>query len=312
VTPVEAAYLRRLTARLRLLEPGLYEKEIQAYKLIREAVSEAEIVRMIQSGALDQMIAELLADEVVDPALRPLRLLLHQTLTKSASLGVRDMPSWLQAPFGVISPQVLEAAETLDTRVIQNLIKPELRETFRQHVINGLTEGVGPREIARGARASLGLAPNQERAVRNFERMLREGDAEALTRKLRDRRFDRTILRGNLTEAQIETQVNAYRRRMIAHNAETHARTATLSAQKHGQRLSWEDAISRGVVDRSQLRRIWTTVGDDRVRDEHVAMNGEVATWDGLYSNGDRIPGDGDYNCRCFEKVAVAQAQMAA
>jgi len=36
---------------------------------------------------------------------------------------------------------------------------------------------------------------------------------------------------------------------------------------------------------------------DDRVRDEHAAMNGEIVDIDKPFSNGEMYPGD--VNCRC-------------
>jgi len=38
---------------------------------------------------------------------------------------------------------------------------------------------------------------------------------------------------------------------------------------------------------------------DSRERDSHIAMEGDTVPWDQLYSNGQMIPGDTEYNCRC-------------
>ncbi len=37
-------------------------------------------------------------------------------------------------------------------------------------------------------------------------------------------------------------------------------------------------------------------------RDEHVPMNGETVPYDQPYSNGQMIPGEGDYNCGCLSR----------
>jgi hypothetical protein len=149
----------------------------------------------------------------------------------------------------------------------------------------------------------IGLAPNQLKAVDNFRQMLETGDAEALTRALRDRRFDKTIrnaLKGDgLTPEQIDRMTDAYRKRFLAFNAETNTRTAALDAQKLGQRLTWEQAVARGDVDGSRLTKRWSGTLDDRERDSHLAMEGETVPWDQPYSNGQMQPGDSEYNCRC-------------
>jgi len=41
----------------------------------------------------------------------------------------------------------------------------------------------------------------------------------------------------------------------------------------------------------------WITARDDRVRDEHAAMDGETVPLDGMFSNG--MEGPGEPNCRC-------------
>jgi hypothetical protein len=69
---------------------------------------------------------------------------------------------------------------------------------------------------------------------------------------------------GALTETQIEKMTAAYRRKMVAFNTETIARTATLDALKLGQRLSWEAAIENGYVAEERVFKTWVGVMDSR------------------------------------------------
>jgi len=87
-------------------------------------------------------------------------------------------------------------------------------------------------------------------------------------------------------------------------------RTATLDALKKGQDLSWRDAIEKGVVV-GTLTKTWVTVHDDRVRPEHVAMDGQTVPFDAPYSNGQMVPGETDYNCRCISRVTVKREPIA-
>lgn len=315
MTPLESQLLARITARASRLQPELAKRLLAAYRLIRDNLTTTEMTRLIQGGNAERLIDELLNDQALENAFRPLRVYVDQAVMDAGNLASRDLPSPLRGQvFDVLNPKVIEAARTLDTRVITGL-KVEVRETVRQHVIAGLEEGVGPSTIARGIRDVVALAPNQEAAVRNFRRMLEEGDAEAFTRKLRDRRFDRTLAKafaedGKLPVAKIDTMTDAYRRRMVALNAETQTRSAAVDAMRAGQRASWEEAIERGAVDRSALFKTWVTVGDDRVRPEHAAMNGQRVPFDQPYSNGDMVPGQGDYNCRCIERISIVRGSV--
>jgi SPP1 gp7 family putative phage head morphogenesis protein len=68
------------------------------------------------------------------------------------------------------------------------------------------------------------------------------------------------------------------------------ARTETTKGATHA---TIEAARQSGLVDMKQ----WITARDDRVRDEHAAMDGETVPLDGRFSNG--LEGPGEPNCRC-------------
>jgi hypothetical protein len=144
--------------------------------------------------------------------------------------------------------------------------------------------------------------------VRTFEKALRGEGRNPLDYKLRDRRFDGTIRKGTITEAQIETQVAAYRRKMEAFHANTVARTTALDSTKLAQRLSWEDAIEQGLVDRHRMTKTWVGVLDDRERETHRQMEAVTVGFDEEFvlPDGKRqmIPGENEYNCRCIARYA--------
>jgi hypothetical protein len=117
--------------------------------------------------------------------------------------------------------------------------------------------------------------------------------------KLRDKRLKVTEA---MTPAQIDKAVDAYRKKFIAWHSDTVARTATLDALKKGQALAWQDAVDRGIVSGDRLFKVWITVGDDRVRDEHAAVNGESVPYNATYSTGEFTPGSSTFNCRCLSR----------
>lgn len=308
MTPAERAVRDRIIRRARLLEPRLARRQLMAYDIIRALFTEGELLEYIARGSVDLFILDVLSDAELDPAFMRLRALIDQAVVQAGETFLGSLPRIVQpAAFDMLNPRVADAARSLDTRVVQGL-KESVRETVLQHTARGLEAGKAPRTIARGVRESLGLSPWHENAVENFERMLRDGDREALTRELRDRRFDGTLRRAlgkrgtGLSEEQIQKMTAAYRRRMIAYSAETTARSAALDAQRLGQRMSWLDAIDQGIADARRIRRTWVDSDDSRVRPEHEDMDGEtIGFWD-TYSNGQSIPGDSDFNCRCVER----------
>lgn len=198
--------------------------------------------------------------------------------------------------FGVLNPRVLDAVRTLDTKALVTL-EEDVREFVRAHLERGLIEGRGAREIARGLRAVVGIAPEQAAAVARYRAELEVGK-RGLHRRLRDRRYDKAAL----TPERIDRMVRAYEKRMVAHTAETICRTATLDILKLAQKLSVEDAVRKGVYDPRRLVKTWVAALDDRVRDEHRAMHGETVRYDEPYSNGEDVPGSSTFNCRCMSR----------
>ena len=319
MSPSEQRLWTRVTNRANRLQPDIARAVLRAFANLRAAMSETEMAALIASGALDELVTRVLSDAVLETAFAPVVDRVRWGVNEAARATRRaDMPRSVPPTptvgfaFDILSPRVLDAIRVLDTRVMQ-VLSGAVRETVREAVTAGLTAGIGPRAIARGIRDVVGLAPNQAEWVRNFERALREGDvARVLGYTLRDARRDATVRAGNLTADQISTMVDAYRRRMVAFNAETISRTAALDAQKNGQMLSWQEAVDKGWVDGDRLMQTWRGVGDDRERDMHVAMEGVTVPFGEPFILPDgqiqMTPGDTEYGCRCLAFVFLVPA----
>lgn len=295
MSPADRRLWLRVQRRAASLSPELAKELLDAYDVIRQSLSPADIERAIESGRIDTIID----DALLDRSLLPFRDKLQQAVRKG--FETTQIPR-ADLGFDQLSPKVVDAVREMDSRVV-NTIKQDIRDVVTAHVENGLRDGVAPRTVARQIKAYVGLAPNQAKAVENYRKAL-EGDGNPLDYKLRDRRFDRR----DMTPAQIDKAVAAYQRRMENFHANTIARTATVDAQKLGNRLAWQEAIDSGAVQAGTVFRRWVTVGDDRVRDEHVAMNGEEVPFDQHYSNGELVPGESAWNCRCVERYIVRRA----
>jgi hypothetical protein len=320
------------------MQPDAVSKLLRLYRLIRDTMTEGELAWAIRTGAIDR----LLSDEALEAPLAEFRQWLDVETLRSADAWAKHLPHSLRGTFGYLNPFVVDAVRGLD-RAVTTRIAAEVRETVRQAVEDGLVAGEGPRTTARRIREQIGLSPRQARAVERFRGELVTGDRAALSRVLgrgtirlpdgstitrehhaggrglgkRDlAMLNRTLGDKPLTPDQVGRMVEAYRKRLLALNTEGHARSIALDANRLAQRLSWEDAIERGIVVRSRLRRTWLAVagpaGDGRNRPEHLALHGTMVGFDDRYPNGQLVPGETDYNCRCVERITVAAARMAA
>ena len=319
MTAAERALWARLQRRAAALQPDLARAVMASLRRIAAKLPEAQMAAMIADGALERTLLTLLSDVALAPELLPVQEALRTGLARETAAGARALPAGIRAPvigavFDVLSPRVVEAIRNLETRVM-GVLAANVRGAVRAHVEMGLVRGVGPRAIARGLRAIVPLAPNQVAAIANFRGYLEAGEfGTALSRALRDKRFDATLRRmadgGALTPAQVERMASQYAKRMVAFNAETIARTAALDAVKMGQRLAWDDAVRRGEVDGTRLVKQWVGVMDERERETHRAMEGVTVPFDDPYILPDgeveMEPGDGEFNCRCISRVFVA------
>lgn len=265
----------------------------------------------------------LLTDRALDNVLAATRWELRKQVQQSHDYAQRTFPPAVQrklkeagvtigVSFDYLNPRVIDAIRALDSAVIDRL-KTDIRDTVKQTIEGALLEGLNPRAVAGELQDVIGLAPNQLDAVNNFRRAL-QGDPNAgnpLARQLRDRRYDRTVEQGDLSPEQIDAMTEAYRGRMIAFNAETNARTAALQALKEGQLLAWQDAMAQGVIDERLLTKRWSGVLDNRERDEHLDMEGETVGINDAYTNGEMVPGDSTFNCRCISIISAEETEQA-
>ena len=190
------------------------------------------------------------------------------------------------------------------------------RDATRLAMVDGIERGLNPIDQARNFRSSVGLTARQQAAVINYRRLLEragEGDSEALTRELRDRRFDRTVQRAvasrePLSQAQIDRMVERYRERYIKYRAEVIGRTEALRAVHAGNDEGYRQAIDEGAIDLSEIQRTWVTARDERRRPTHRLAEGQVRGIDEPFFIGGaqlRYPGDSrapareTVQCRC-------------
>lgn len=190
----------------------------------------------------------------------------------------------------------------------------EQRRATRQAIGRAFELGTGTAGTARAFRGSIGLTQAQEGWVASFEQLLRNRDKRALTRALRDRRFDRTLtaavnLDRPLTEAQIAAQVERYRARALMMRSETIARTEAVRATSLAREEALQQMLEQTGIDPARVRRKWNATRDKRTRDAHTAMAGQLRELGAPFEDGDgnrlRFPGDPlapaatTINCRC-------------
>jgi uncharacterized protein with gpF-like domain len=190
---------------------------------------------------------------------------------------------------------------------------------------------IGRVDYATGKRTGgiIGLTSNQSNWVGNVRNELQEinraiveklPQAEVsgyFNRELRNKRFDRTILKAvrenqPLPQDTIEKLVTNYKNNALQYRGETIGRTEAIQSLNASKHEAIKQAVDMGAVKASAVKRIWDSAGaDGRTRASHLAMDGQSVGLDEPFTSPDgfqlMFPGDTSLgadageiiNCRC-------------
>lgn len=301
-----AERLQKLIGRL---QPRFRRAFAEAVGTLRDERSLVQIARFLEQGRFDLALSSLeaAAARVASPW--------GDTYYTAGRETARFVAGSLNVlvTFNVANPRALREIQNNSLRMVRAFTQEQYRAT-RVALAEGLRAGVNPRDTARLFRDSIGLTENQARAVVNYRRLLNEGSLEALSRKLRDRRFDQTVHSAfsagePLAGKQIDRMVDRYGARMLAHRAEVISRTETLAAVHAANDEAYKQAVESGDLPADGLVQEWVPAGDDRTRDWHASMAGQTRPMGEPFTSGRgaslRFPGDPNapanevIQCRC-------------
>lgn len=299
---------------------------------LRNVAQVDQIVRMLENGDVFGALRAVGIDPV---AFRPFDRALAEAFEAGGEVTARGIPAVVDAAgFRTVfqfSVRNLEAEAWLRQHsggLIKAVTDDQL-EAVRSFLSARLAEGANPRKTALdlvgrvvdGQRQGgvIGLTSSQEKWVRAYRAELEsDNPAQALTRALRDKRFDRTVLKAakakdKIPAAQVDKMVRAYNNRALRYRAETIARKETITALHTAQEQALQQAIDSGALSQTDLAFVWRTARDERVRASHRSMNGQVRRAGLPFTTGAgaslQYPGDPQgqaaetINCRCWREV---------
>lgn len=281
------------------------------------------LAQMIQEGRIDDALATLTAaaDRLATAV---------QTVWIGAGSEVAEAMSQalgVDVAFDVVNAGAVRQMTENRLTLVREFTTQQ-RLATREAMLDAMRAGLNPREAARAFRDSIGLTQRQVEWVNNYRRLLEQNSAEALTRELRDGRFDRTV-RGAianeqpLSRAQIDKMVERYRERALNYRAEVIARTESLRNVHQGADEAMRQAVERGQVKAENLKRTWQTAKDERVRSfekgaqtSHRTMHGQEQPLGSpfisgagnalMYPGDANAPGYETIQCRCVVATRVS------
>lgn len=318
----------RIERLVRGTAPAIRRAFEQAIRLIEDARTLDQIADLLAQGRFEEALSE------VEAAALLLANQYGTSLNRAAQAAAEFLTEsvlTVAISYDVTNESAVAAARENQLRLVTSFTQQQ-RETTRLAITEGIAGGLNPRDQARAFRDSIGLTPSQMRAVSNFRRLLAAGtlgqpSAEALTRALRDRRFDRSVRRAirdgqALSQEQIDKMVERYRQRYIKYRSEVIARTEALRAVHEGTDAMYQQAIDAGEFTAEQLRRRWVTAADERVRGSHRSLDGQERPKGQSWTSGNgfslRFPGDPQapasetVQCRCVISTRIQEGELPA
>lgn len=295
------------------MAPKLRQAFVDAIDAVKEQVDIDALTAAIETGDIDkimdaldlsQTLSEAMAGKGVSSA--SVKTVLQQTFSAGADAALKSLPAKVSVgiAFDVMNPESVKAIQEYSFDLIQQ-VSQTTRDSVQQVVLRAFQDGGHPFEQAREIKSFIGLTPQMEQAVNNYKSMLQSGGAsdlrEALSRSLRDGRYDRTLLTAlrsgqSLSTEKIDQMANRYRERYLQYRSKNIARTESIRAATKGQRELWRQAQDQGLIGKDP-QRVWITGGNACPICED--LNGETAGLDEEFAPGITEPPDPHPSCEC-------------
>ncbi len=227
------------------VEPRLRAGFLRAVRAMQAKVSLTALEAAIASGDAAKVVAALpwdtLVTELGDVAAASIR-----QVVAGVSIPVAAQ---LEAAAGIELGWTIEnprALQYIDATAAEFLAGAEnvSRDAILQQTKRAFSEGMAPRELARKIRRNVGGTNQQIRSIEIFE--------------------DRLVAQG-VSNAQIEARVGKFASAQIRKRSLSIARTETIRAANGGQRIVWQDAVSRRLLKKKAVKQRWQVTPDDRL-----------------------------------------------
>lgn len=329
------AQYEAIKAALSTLEPQVLNAFLNA---MQDWVDNADYTALYAAIQAQNVTAAVDALHLDKAALTKMQQALGAAYQVGGELSAAALPALAQGASGARMVVRFDGTNDVAMRVLQQYQAALSKDivdaqvyAVRDVLTAGFNEGSNPRSLANkivgtmnkktGSREGgiIGLTDYHVTIVNNAERQLREGTPASLRaylgRELRDKRFDRTVMRAinsgtPLPKETVDKMAAAYRSRMLKHRAEVLSANETMSAMASGTEESHRQLVENGVFQPQQIRSTWRTASDSRVRHSHSTMEGQTVGYGEPFVTGAGVkmrhphdpsaPASERIGCRCY------------
>lgn len=294
--------LSQIEALANKLEPSLYKAILLGLTTTSESIDLNMLINALESGDVGKVLGLLALDKAAD-AFAALQPAVQAGVYAAGAYAATQVVavSGASFTFGQLNPRLISWLQTYSLNLIQQ-INDQTREAVRAYLVQGMTAGRNPKDVAREVKNIIGLTEKQAKAVQNYRKELetfhlkRTAGAYGLgnkvnrvngtqvsildedglnsdginARRLRDFRFDGQLKTAMSTgkplkPEQIDKMVAAYQRKFLAYRSRTIARTEALRTTNMGIQDGWRQAIEAGKVPEDFVRKQYIVARDERL-----------------------------------------------
>lgn len=188
--------------------------------------------------------------------------------------------------FDLTSPEAIAWCKQYGAEQIK-LIDATTKQTIRQITLQGLNEGLTPREQSKLIQEQVGLLPKHKIAVDNYRRQLADSGMDS---------------------ANVDKLVAKYTKKLIKWRADTIGLTESHTATNEGSRNAMQSAVDRGIITKDEYSQEWLTAADGHRCSRCGGMQGKRAEIGGDFAGDGRGP-PLHPRCRCTTIVVAKSSK---
>lgn len=320
-------------------EPAVRRSWMESLDEIRSNIVLKRVVERLERGDVHGAVQQM---GIEDAKFARVEIALRQAYDAGGISTVSNMPN-LRDPSGnrvVFSWGVRNLSGESELRRhaadLVTGITDDARHGLREVLTESLARGQSPykagldavgrisRVTGRREGGLIGLTSQQMRTAAWIRQALRDGNAEGMRQylglKLRDRRFDRAVLKAlrdgvGLPDGMTDRIVGQYSNRALDYRGKVIARHETMAALDKSRYDALRQQIEAGKLDARDVTKRWRHSAQEHPRLQHVAMNGQAVPFDQPFVAPDgtrlRYPRDHDapashtINCKCRPEYTI-------
>jgi hypothetical protein len=241
-----------------------------------DTITQAEVTEMLSTGVVPMTLEAKLNSNTKIFGLMAFSPMVNKTVTTAGQTTATTISNALRSPFVFDSTgqRVINYVRDQALSMTVDLTSNQMG-VLRGVLDQSITNGWGSVKTGRAMRESIGLTTKQ------FDRFVTP--------------YSKNLKLSGIPQEQIDKLVSRRIRNLTRQRANTIARTETSRAYNFANEESIKQAMDAGLI--SGGWKIWRTAGDDRVREEHMDMEGERVRIGETFSNGSEYPDDINERC---------------